>query len=203
MRRYRTHWLALVGAMLLLALSLSSAFAHHPSHADNHGNAVSTFVHSLLFGADEEPGDDCEAQDQTAGEECEEEQDSDDDAEGDSDVPESSEDADNHGQCVREYARDRTLVGENGTHGWAVSMAARVTCSGDGEDDEATEGSDEGDEASDDDSSAARDGGERGKSAAAHARAPGKNKAAAGRANGHGNGLARGHGAGGRGHGRP
>jgi len=36
--------------------------------------------------------------------------------------------AQNHGQCVAEVARDMTQLGENETHGWAVALAAQVTC---------------------------------------------------------------------------
>jgi hypothetical protein len=192
MRRFRTHWLALMGAMLLLSLSVSSAFGHHPSHPDNRGNAVSTFVHELLLGSDEESE--------------EEQEDEGDEEEGDEEEGDEEEsldgDGDNHGQCVRDYARDHLLLGANDTHGWAVSEAARVLCVDDGEDEGSTEDSDQEDEGDDgdQDSATAKDRGDRGKSAAAHQKAPGKNKADGARG-GHGMGQGNGN-AGGNGNGR-
>ena len=187
MRRFRTHWLALLGAMLLLSLSMSSAFGAHPTHADNRGGAVSAFVHELLFGTDDEQGEE---------EEGDSDEDLDEDSDEDSDDEEQDEellgeDGDNHGQCVSEIARDHLLVGANDTHGWAVSEAARETCRDDGDED-ATEDSDEeeeGDEGDEGDEfvATATDGGDRGNSAAAHQKAPGKNKAEGARAGGNGN----------------
>jgi hypothetical protein len=208
--------------MMLLSLSLSSALGAHPTHPDNRGGAVSSFVHSLLTGADDEQGEEeegdsdeeCETDEETEGdsdedtegdsdedtdsdEDCEEQdsdEDVDEDQDSDEDVDEelSGENGDNHGQCVREYAQTLDLLGENGTHGWAVSEAARVTC-WDGEEEEPTENADE--EGEDDvDSATAKDRGDRGKSADAHQKAPGKNKADGARGGGPGNGHGKGHG---------
>ena len=51
MRRFRTQWLALLGALVILSLSLGSAFGARPLKADGEsltfGQQVSAFVHSL------------------------------------------------------------------------------------------------------------------------------------------------------------
>lgn len=175
MSRFRTRWLALVGAMLLIALSASSAFGAHPSHSDNRGSAVSSFVHSLLFGADEDPEDQEEE-----GEEGEQDEQSE-------ELDEESEYR-NHGHCVREVAWSLEVGGLNENHGGAVSEAARVTC---WETDEDTEGETEAEtesvQADDADASAGP-----GRSGQAHDRAPGKNKAQAKSNNGRGHGQGRG-----------
>jgi hypothetical protein len=150
MRRFRTHWLAVFGALVILSLSLSSAFGARPPVSDdettNVGQQVSTFVHSLLAGDQEEDGDQDESEecdtdsdedadtDEEAGDETGDEETGDETGveTGDCDEGTEDEDADeqesqNHGQCVSEVAQsDET--GDNGTHGWAVSLAARVTC---------------------------------------------------------------------------
>jgi hypothetical protein len=177
MNRFRTHGLALLGAMLVLALSVSGAFAHHPQHPDNRGNAVSTFVHELVFGADQEG-------DEEGEEDAEEEQD-------EEDLDEEM--ASTHGQCVREVARDLDAVGgPNENHGGAVSEAARVTCRTDGADEQAEDEQPEDEEGTDEstDRAGSKD---RGRSAEAHDRAPGKNKdqlrgAGSAHGNGHGHG---------------
>jgi hypothetical protein len=171
MRRFRTHWLAVFGALVILSLSLSSAFGARPpavSHDEttNVGQQVSTFVHSLLAGdeedgdqdeseecdtdSDEETGDEETGDEETGDEETGDEETGDEETgdeetgdeetgdcaggteDGDSDEGSDDEDSEeqesqNHGQCVSGVAHgDET--GENGTHGWAVSLAARVTC---------------------------------------------------------------------------
>ena len=111
MSHFRTRWLALVGAMLLVALSASSAFGAHPSHPDNRGNAVSSFVHDLLFGTDEEPEQSEEGEEEgQEGEEGEEEN-----LEEDEQSEEGEEDSEfaNHGQCVREVATSLEVGGLN------------------------------------------------------------------------------------------
>jgi hypothetical protein len=183
MSRFRTRWLALVGAMLLIALSASSAFGAHPSHSDNRGNSVSAFVHSLLFGTDEEPED----------QEEEDEEENLDEEEQSDELEEESESS-NHGHCVREVAWSLEVGGLNENHGGAVSEAARVTCGetdeqgDDGESEDVVEGETESVETDDAEASAGP-----GKSAQAHDRAPGKNKSEARGNNG------KGHGRGGRG----
>jgi hypothetical protein len=183
MRRFRTQWLALFGAMVVLSLSVSSAFAARPTVQDessNFGLQVSSFVHALLSGTNDEDAtgdenedqdedtdgsEDCqpaeetgdettdetgdettdetgdETTDETSGDESGDEigdEDSTDDCDQSSDEDSGDEDSDsenadaptaqNHGQCVAEVAHDRSAVGENGTHGWAVVLAAQVTC---------------------------------------------------------------------------
>ena len=212
MRRFRTQWLALFGALVILSMSLSTAFGAKPttttSPFQNFGQQVSAFVHALLADNDEdgdedsdedpdadqdedsdedsdedqdedsdedsdedqdEDSDECETPsddgdtedgdtedgdaedgDTEDGADCDEgDQDEDSDEDSDEDADEDSEDGDgtadedsefkNHGQCVAEVARSGD-VGENGTHGWAVALAAQVTCwlelNGDDEEDE-------------------------------------------------------------------
>ncbi len=142
MNRFRPHWLALVGAMLLLGLSVSSAFGAHPDHPDNRGNAVSTFVHELLFGSDEDPEEEQEGEgDEEGDEDSDEDEDTEDEDTEETDeetkeAEESDSEFKNHGHCVREVAWSLETGGLNENHGGAVSEAARVTCRSDGEDDE-------------------------------------------------------------------
>jgi hypothetical protein len=163
MRRFRTQWLALFGAMVVLSLSVSSAFAARPTVQDessNFGLQVSSFVHALLSGTNDEDAtgdenedqdedtdgsEDCQPAEETGdettdetGDETTDEDSSTDDCDQSSDEDSGDEDSDsenadaptaqNHGQCVAEVAHDRSAVGENGTHGWAVVLAAQVTC---------------------------------------------------------------------------
>lgn len=188
MSRFRTRWLALVGAMLLIALSASSAFGAHPSHSDNRGNAVSSFVHSLVFGTDEDP-----EEQEEEGEEGEEEPDELEEDEESEELVEESEYR-NHGHCVREVAWSLEVGGLNDNHGGAVSEAARVTCwetdeetEGEGETEGETEAATESVQADEADTSAGP-----GKSGQAHDRAPGKNKSEGKSNNGRGHGNGRG-----------
>ncbi len=61
MRRFRTQWLALFGALVILSLSLGSAFGARPTKADGEsvtfGQQVSAFVHSLQSADQEEDQD--------------------------------------------------------------------------------------------------------------------------------------------------
>jgi hypothetical protein len=140
MSRFRTHLMALLGGAMLLALSVSGALGHASSGdfgggAKNHGQAVSAFVHSLVFGdedaAEEEPADDGDA-DADAEDTDTEDTDTED---ADTDEETVDEDADfeegeqgSHGACVSEVARSDEVGGENENHGGAVSLAARETC---------------------------------------------------------------------------
>lgn len=160
MRRFRTQWLALFGALVILSLSLSSVFGARPTvdanDTSNLGQQVRTFVHSILFAEQEGEGEEDEDTDETNEESDEEE----------------SEEAKNHGQCVSEVARSLAM-GENGTHGWAVSLAARITCwlpeeengTEEPEEDSADDSAEDGE-----DESEATSERQRGKSAAAHQR---------------------------------
>ena len=127
MTRFRRHWLALLGGALLLALSVSSAFGAKPAGDDpNHGQQVSTFVHTLVFGNDE-------PEEQPDEEEVDEEEDV---TETDEEVVEEEQpvedgDAGAHGACVSAFAQQHELVGgDNNNHGGFMSIAARFTCWG-------------------------------------------------------------------------
>lgn len=157
MRRLRTHWLGLFGALVIMSLSLSSAFGAPPTTADDDsltvGQQVSAFVHALQSGdqveqcdmdedsssddapvedGGETPADEPADTDEDGSASC----DADEDADADQDEEESDQDsqesedstASNHGGCVAAVAQDDEAVGDNDTHGWAVSEAARVTC---------------------------------------------------------------------------
>jgi len=139
MNRFRTHWLALLGATLLLGLSVSSAFAAHPENAhENRGQQVAAFVHQLVFGADDETSDEEQSQDE------EEQQDEEENQEEQQD--EEEEAANSHGKCVSEVARSGEVEGVDGTHGSMVSEAARVTCWGTDGEEPVADDSDTGDE---------------------------------------------------------
>jgi hypothetical protein len=194
MRRFRTQWLALFGALVILSLSISSVFAARPVATDtssSFGGQVSTFVHLLVSGTNDDTtaddggedensdnSDECQpasdedgtedgttedgttedgtvddgttedgtTEDGTSNQDAADES-GDEDTSADDCTDQSDEDsgddttaddpgaedsaaptAQNHGQCVAEVARDMTQLGENGTHGWAVALAAQVTC---------------------------------------------------------------------------
>lgn len=138
MSRFRSHWLALFGAVTLIALSLSTAFGARPE-GENRGQQVSAFVHSLV-GADEETEEDTEVEEDT-------------DTEEDTEVEEEEEESapSDHGQCVALVAQDKEAVGPpNDNHGGAVSEAARVTCRDTGDEESGTEseGTEDADSAS-------------------------------------------------------
>jgi len=130
MSRFRSRWLAVFGAVTLVALSLSTAFAGKPD-GGNRGQQVSAFVHSLV-GADEETEEDTE-------------------------VEEDESAPSDHGKCVALVAQDEEAVGPpNDNHGGAVNEAARVTCWETGDEESDTEV--EGTEGADDSSSAPEHG---------------------------------------------
>ncbi len=137
MSRFRSRWLALFGAVTLIALSLSTAFGAKPD-GENRGQQVSAFVHSLVD-SDEETLEDTEVEEDTETEE-------------DTEVEEEEESApSDHGKCVALVAQDEEAVGPpNDNHGGAVSEAARVTCweTGDEESDTEVEGTEDADSAS-------------------------------------------------------
>jgi hypothetical protein len=118
----RTRWLALLGGVALIALSLSTALAGKPDAGGNRGDQVSAFVHSLLGGAEastdeSQTPDASESPDASQSEEATQSQ----DAGAPSD----------HGACVAAVAQSTDVGGANQNHGGAVSEAARVTCWGD------------------------------------------------------------------------
>lgn len=144
MHRFREHWLALFGGILLLTLSVSSVFGAPPTDAEgNRGQSISTFVHTLVFG-DQGANDPTEGDEEQAGEESPEDElnPDEDEVEGDEASEADPEAAASHGACVSAIAKDKEAVGgPNDNHGGAVSEAARVTCWDDeeAEGDEATE----------------------------------------------------------------
>ena len=131
MHRFREHWLALFGGILLLTLSVSSVFGAPPTDAEgNRGQSISTFVHTLVFG-DQGANDPTEGDEEQAGEESPEDElnPDEDEVEGDEASEADPEAAASHGACVSAIAKDKEAVGgPNDNHGGAVSEAARVTC---------------------------------------------------------------------------
>jgi hypothetical protein len=139
MSRFRTHLMALLGGAMLLALPVSGALGHASSGdfgggAKNHGQAVSAFVHSLVFGdedaAEEEPADegDADADTDADAEDTDTEDTDTDDETVDEDADSEEGEQGSHGACVSEVARSDQVGGENENHGGAVSLAARETC---------------------------------------------------------------------------
>jgi len=117
MTKVRAPWLALLGGVTLIALSMSVAFAGKPD-GTNRGLQVSAYVHSLA-GADEE----------TDTETADENETTDTETTDDTEVETEDSTSSDHGQCVAEVATDEEAVGgDNENHGGAVSEAARVTC---------------------------------------------------------------------------
>jgi hypothetical protein len=146
--RIRPHWLALLGAALLVALSVSSAFGAKPwsDERPNPGQQVSEFVHSLFSGDQEDQDDstDEETTDEDAGEESDEDSDEITDEEtGDEETADEDSESgqpDNHGACVSAVATGGDVGGVHDNHGGAVSEAARVTCWGEDGDEESSDG---------------------------------------------------------------
>jgi hypothetical protein len=158
MHTFRKTWLVLMGAILLVTLSVSAAFGAKPDAAaeGNRGQTVASFVHELVFGLDEETDEETE---QEEDEDVDEDLDEDTDEDLDEDSDEDSEDVEGseeratgaeHGACVSEEASSKEDETEaDGNHGAVVSLAARETCWEPAEADEATEGEEDTEEASD------------------------------------------------------
>jgi hypothetical protein len=130
MTRFRTQVLAALGATLLVALSVSTAFGAHPETADseNLGHQVSGYVHWLQLASheDSQGQTDEEQQEDQQDEQTEDEQTQED--QQDQQLPTEDAAANSHGQCVRDVAQGSEVGGPNDNHGGAVSLAARVTC---------------------------------------------------------------------------
>src|SRR5574338_149171 len=155
MHRLRSYWLALVGGLLLVGLSVSSVFAARPSATEDgtRGQQIAAFVHELVFGSTDEEETPDETQDQTEeedqvqdDEQLEEDQEDVEESDEDAseDVEESDTEASSHGQCVSEEASDKSdedyqADPEFTNHGAFVSYAARVTCWQTGDEEEATD----------------------------------------------------------------
>ena len=157
MSTFRRTWLALLGAILILTLSVSAAFGAKPSADSNRGQSVAAFVHDLIFGSeetDEEPTED-PAEDEDEDEDEQEDSDEEDSDEEDSEEEDSEEDAEeedsdeeasedetserqvpeefaNHGECVSAAAQDSDGFAESEAknRGEWVSMHARYVCWG-------------------------------------------------------------------------
>ncbi len=148
MQRFRRTWLALMGGALLVTLSISTAFGAAPAGTRDatRGQTIAALVHGVVFDTDAEHEDEPQVGDDT--EESAELDEEETDAANGEEVTDSDEEeveADSHGTCVSEVARDKSAVGgKNGNHGGAVSEAARVTCR------EGTEEAEEKAEASED-----------------------------------------------------
>jgi hypothetical protein len=114
--------MALLGGVLLLALSVSSVLGTDPaSGTPNRGQQVSTFVHELL-------GDDQQT-DEQSDEQTDGKADENEDTNGDEQTDEEGAgQPDNHGACVSKVAMSPETGPPNDNHGGAVNVAARVTC---------------------------------------------------------------------------
>jgi hypothetical protein len=213
MQRMRSTWMALIGGILLVTLSLSAALGAPPADSEGpRGQSIATFVHGLVFGQqapDDEPDVDQEETDEEA-EETEENLEPDELEELNEELAENEldEEADDeagtHGACVSAVAKDKD--GDNDpedaeyrNHGARVSEAARVLCRA-SDDEEALDEENLDDEAEAGETTAAGNG--RPSTPGAHGRdnAPGQQKAHAAPK---GNGTSGpGNAGGGRGHGR-
>jgi hypothetical protein len=137
MTRFRTHFLAVLGAGMLLTLSVSTAFAAHPENADadHPGQWVASFVHFQLFGSDglAPSGHTDQVSDEQQSEETDQ-GDQQDDSQPDQPTSQATSattdtaTASSHGQCVKDIARGDGVGDPNNNHGGAVSAAARDTC---------------------------------------------------------------------------
>lgn len=142
MHRLRSTWLALIGGLLLVGLSVSSVFAARPAATEDgtRGQQIAAFVHELVFGStdEEETPDEEQVEEEEQPEEAEElegeqEDQSESEDETTEDVEESDTEASSHGQCVAEEASDKSDEDDSAdpeftNHGAFVSEAARVTC---------------------------------------------------------------------------
>jgi hypothetical protein len=152
MRSLRATWLAVIGSILLLSLSVAGVFGHAASGLDV---AASTGVFAAhhesddpTADADEDADEDTDAdedadEDTDADEDADEDTDTDADEDTDTDADEDTDEdtetdedtadapetpTDNHGACVAAVAHSDAVGGGHLNHGGAVSEAARVTC---------------------------------------------------------------------------
>ena len=110
MQRFRSTWLALIGAVLLITLSVSAAAGAKPSGTaeGTRGQTVAAFVHDLVFGSqtddDEEDTEDGDAdQEENSDEEVSEEDEEIVNEDSERQVPEEFA---NHGECVSDATHD-------------------------------------------------------------------------------------------------
>lgn len=150
MQRFRSTWLALIGAVLLITLSVSAAAAAKPSGTaeGTRGQTVAAFVHDLVFGS--QTDDD---EEDTEGGDADQEENSDEDTDEDLDEEVSEEDEElvdedserqvpeefaNHGECVSDATHDtegfeeaqQSEESEVENFGDWVSTHARYVCWG-------------------------------------------------------------------------
>jgi len=126
MHRLRSTWLALMGGALLIALSVSTAFGAPPSEKDDvRGQKVSSFVHELIFGSDEETDEDEVVEEEPTDED--EDESTDDDEDGSEDDEDAEEDVDEDVDEDGEETADREVPDGFANHGECVSAATQDT----------------------------------------------------------------------------
>jgi len=164
MHTFRRTWLALMGAILLVTLSVSAAFGAKPTDTEGpRGQSIAAFVHDLVFGSEET--DDEVNEDEDVADDDEDGTDDDEDVVEDEDSDEEAdelvdddaqrqvpEEFANHGECVADATHDTEgfEASEAETFGAWVSMHARYECWGlepptDEADEDAAEEESEGD----------------------------------------------------------
>ena len=154
----RTTWLAVMGAILLVTLSVSAAFGAKPTDTDGpRGQSIAAFVHELVFGSEtddeesEQTDEDQEedSEDEENDEESEDANETDEDTEEDAEESEDGDQEDeelvtddserqvpeefaNHGECVADATHDTDgFEGSDAENfGAWVSMHARYVCWG-------------------------------------------------------------------------
>lgn len=128
MQRFRGSWPALLGASLILALSLSSVLGADPADDPGSvGRSISAFAKSVAPGQNLEDAAATAEEAEQAGDDSE--------TELEEDLDEETEEDGAHAECVSEVAESDAAGGPNENHGGAVSEAARETCPRDQDDD--------------------------------------------------------------------
>jgi hypothetical protein len=123
--------MALMAGVFLVTLSVSAAFGAAPAATRDatRGQTIAAFVHELIFGTDETDEPNEEPTEDLDEDSTDETDPLDDESDETDEVDETDEEADAHGACVSEVARDAEAIGgPNENHGGAVSEAARETC---------------------------------------------------------------------------
>jgi FtsZ-interacting cell division protein ZipA len=130
MRKLRATWLAVIGSVLLLSLSVAGVFGHATSGFDMAASMAAFTSHSEsddpTTDVDENTDEDTSV-DEDASEDADEDTDTDETADQESET-EPQTPTDTHGACVAAVAQSDAVGGKNLNHGGAVSEAARVTC---------------------------------------------------------------------------
>ena len=159
MSTLRRTWLALMGAILLITLSVSAAFGAKPADSDEpRGQSIAAFVHELVFGSDEtdEEVSQDEDEDEDGTDEDEDVVEDDEEELVDDSERQVPEEFANHGECVADAAHDTDGFEESDAENFGawVSMHARYVCWGlepptDETDEDAVEEEDEDSESED------------------------------------------------------